>query len=295
MDKVDFFLGIGSQRCGTTLMYHLLKKYSNVFMHPVKEIQYFSKLYRSTSQNIPRLRKKCSLLKKAIEESISTDEITTKHKEIFKNLSIGDFTKIEYLDLFADIIKKNSNYNIFGEISPEYMLLDNNRIDIIKNTLGENTRILLICRHPIERTLSSLSLRNFINANSSDNHANLHLNMTNQEANLFLKEQIETDGFFIRQQIKLSSYEKSIKQFESKFSKFLVIRYEDLINDKFNVLENVNNKLDIKININEAANEISTVRYNSFSKFNITQQNLELLKKRYKNEIDFYDRYFIEK
>ncbi|TAL51617.1 MAG: hypothetical protein EPN92_00395, partial [Chitinophagaceae bacterium] len=144
-----FVIGIGSQRTGSTLLHHLLEASTNIFMHPLKELHYFDTLHRIRPKEALRdysLRQ----MAREVEKIVTAKDLNFLTKKRYKCylrankiLATNTIENINYLDLFRPCLM---NTDLLGEVTPEYMLLNDIAIENMKSVIGENAAIILICR-----------------------------------------------------------------------------------------------------------------------------------------------------
>lgn len=117
------FLVLGASKSGTTSLYHYLKQHPDIFLSDMqKEGRYFSQM--SGCFNGPG--------DDNVEKTITKDQLS-------------------YHKLFEGYQKEKA----IGDISPEYLFFHKKAIPLIKSTLGEGVRIVIILRSPVERAYSA--------------------------------------------------------------------------------------------------------------------------------------------
>lgn len=116
------FLFVGTAKAGTTSVYQYLKQHPQIEL-PVKETFYFLKnVYTDFSLGYPKQRSKEDLI----------------------------LNETSYLNLYPD--RPEITY---GEIGTGYLYHHRESIPLIKNTLGDGVKILIILRNPVSRAYSS--------------------------------------------------------------------------------------------------------------------------------------------
>ena len=144
--KPDYY-GIGVQKAGTTWLHAQLMRHPDVFMPPLKEIQYFNHLYLPEHRGWTDEHRKKHL-----------EVILKYHKSLENNQAMIDYlnecktnklTDEWYLHFFS-MAKEGQ---ITGEITPEYSLLPKEGIDHMLR-LNSDAKFILLLRHPVERDFS---------------------------------------------------------------------------------------------------------------------------------------------
>lgn len=142
------FIGIGTEKPATTWLHNILKLHPYVWMPPSKEIRFFN----DNEDNSSHFKR---VLLKRKRYKVSKRFFMFKHIKNLKWAYLYLFKKrnIEnYLKLF-----QASNYQIAGEITPSYGILNENKIAEIYKKLP-NTKIIYIVRNPIHRDWSSVCM-----------------------------------------------------------------------------------------------------------------------------------------
>lgn len=122
MNVLPNFIIAGASKSGTSSIYHYLKQHPDIFLsEDQKEGRYFSQM--EGNFNGPG--------DKHIDASITRD--------------LGSYQKL---------FEGYNNEKGIGDISPEYLYFYEKSIPLIKKTLGEEVKIILILRSPIDRTFS---------------------------------------------------------------------------------------------------------------------------------------------
>lgn len=122
MNVLPNFLIAGASKSGTSSVYHYLKQHPDIFLSEIqKEGRYFSQMRGNF--NGPGDRH--------IDDSIPRN-----------------------LNGYQKLFEGYNNEKAVGDISPEYLYFYEESIPLIKKTLGEEVKIILILRSPIERAFS---------------------------------------------------------------------------------------------------------------------------------------------
>lgn len=135
--KLPTFLIIGVQKAGTTSIYNYLAQHPEIYMSPVKETNFLTKLW-------------------------SEQEIAQRKRNPVK---ISTFE--QYCQLF-EAAKDNQEV---GEASPNYLFKYQSSAECIKHYLP-NAKLIAVLRNPIERAYSDylMHIRDAINSRSLTEH-----------------------------------------------------------------------------------------------------------------------------
>ncbi|HZY67428.1 MAG TPA: sulfotransferase [Devosia sp.] len=152
------FIGVGTQKAGTTWLWSMLKQHPQVRFSPLKEVHYFDTLYLGAARG-HRLK----LLERGVERQISElEEEGAPPQRIAQLRRLADrsfaFTDTWYGELFPT----DSPYT--GDITPNYCALPDQGIQHVKR-LSPGARLISIIRDPVERGVSSL--RHMVNEKRS--------------------------------------------------------------------------------------------------------------------------------
>lgn len=272
-----FIIGIGSQRAGTTLLHSLLGETSDAFMHPVKELHYFDTLYDLRD---PSALKEFSMrqLKREINRIIANSDLTFASKRRYKCmlrtnmlLATTPVSSIEYKDLYRPLLSSNRP---LGEITPEYMLLNESQANHFQSVVGEDATVILLCRDPVDRILSAAKLFNVYN----------NLNMDQEGLSSWLNRMLDEESAWIQAQDKYNDYKRAIGIFGKLFSRFIAIDYADLVHRPRDVARRIAEIADITIDSDRFA-EKSAKRKNSLGEQEIADIDLTIrLGERYGNQ-----------
>jgi len=282
MKKTKFVIGIGSQRAGSTLLHSILDQCTPIYMHPVKELHYFDTLFEVRHP---------SVLHKFSVNQLNTDIAKIVNAKTFgflnqryKNslrtnflLSTKKVQNIEYIDLFRPCVNANE---ILGEITPEYMILPKEGIHKMRETIGDNAKIILLARNPVKRFVSAFKL--LMHGHGSD--------MARFEEQLLAI--LATNGEWIRVQDAFNDYETTLMSYRQAFDDVLMLSYDELFNDAENTSEKLADFLSVQISLNIFKKIISN-KVNALEEtMNISQATINVLKKRYEKNQSYLDNYF---
>jgi hypothetical protein len=277
--KPKFVIGIGSQRAGSTLLHSLMDESTDIFMHPVKELHFFDTLFEIRPRtalvdySLNQIQREINhLVKKQTYEFI--DKRYKCYLRTNNILAFNNIAKIDYLDLYRPCI---SSSNFLGEITPEYMLLTEPQIEIMRNIIGSDAVIILLCRNPVDRIISAVKLVNSYN----------NLGMTDSQASNWLKDNIDNDSNWIKNQDKFNDYENTEKRFLKYFSNTIVLSYEKLISQPDVVAKLLEERIGTNVALKDFVDGIS-IRKNSLGRsFDLNSDLKNILKLRYTDSAEF--------
>ncbi|MBK9162194.1 MAG: sulfotransferase domain-containing protein [Nitrosomonadales bacterium] len=213
MDKT-FLLGVGSQKAGTTWLYKFLNGHPCTDMGFAKEYHVFDALYVPACSYIieNRMREANELYCKGVFPFDS-------RSPVFRLLDFCG-NPDNYFNYFRDLVNRDTNVLLTGDITPSYSGLPVEALQLIKAGLegrGFRVRVILIMRDPIDRCISA---------------ARLHFKMRGllpsaDEENALLRDVYDSEGFRIR-----TRYDMTIRNLESVFSgdQIAYSFYESLFN-----------------------------------------------------------------
>ena len=236
MKDKSFLLGIGSQRAGSTFLSQLLGKHPQVAIHPVKEIHYFDTLYDIRSDDLlkkfsgKRLSASINKICNATDYQFINDRWKWQLRSDLELFS-QKIRDIDYTTFFAEPAQANylKNCSFIGEITPEYMLLNETQVATVKEVIGKNAWIFLMCRNPLKRTISSFRL--IVNFNFP--------NKSHDELDQILLNLIETQHPWFLRQMKYNHYSRAYETYKSHFSKILPLCFDDLVQNPAYLLTQV--------------------------------------------------------
>ena len=149
------FLCIGAQKAGTSWLYAQLQSHPEVWMPPVKELQYFNHLY------VPEHRAWTTWhIRQGAAKALGFHH--ARHEP-------PDFGYVRYLadlastDLFTDdwylraFDRPAANGKLVGEITPEYSTIPEAGIRHLRGLLGA-VKVIYLLREPLGRALSQLRM-----------------------------------------------------------------------------------------------------------------------------------------
>ena len=164
--KYPDFLVIGAGRSGTTWLYENLNKSIDIWLPPIKELHYFDRAHKYSSQsflNDPSLFNRlfgvadhCIDFRKRVFRSLAAFAIRGQLSNFLWAIKYYLFKADNkwYASLFDKSINK-----ITGDNTPAYQMLEKSDIAAIYNLIPE-VKIIFILRNPIYRTWSQLRKKN---------------------------------------------------------------------------------------------------------------------------------------
>ncbi len=227
------FLVVGAAKCGTTSIYRLLSQHPSVYFPVLKEPRFFdSEMYKTLSQNDPR------------------------HDQLVRETV---FSLKQYKSLYAD----SQRFASRGDATATYLY--NYRISIprIKECLGDEVKIIIIIRNPVERACSAYR----------------HLYMEGWEDRSFtecllLEEQRKRENWSTLNLYRNSSnYYQQVSAFLESFNSVRVYMFEDFIINPQKTMDSITDFLDLsrldfdtRIRYNISGKPISKSAYNGIVK-----------------------------
>src|SRR3546814_8079140 len=99
------------------------------------------------------------------------------------------------------------------------MLLEESAIDGMRQIIGLDAGIVLLCRNPVKRLLSAVKLMNVYNG----------MNLTQTQADDWVRRMMDENTTWMQAQDKYNDYEKAILRFSERFPHFVAVSYDQLI------------------------------------------------------------------
>ncbi len=213
----QYLIGIGSQRCGTTLLFHLLNSMQGIFMHPLKELHYYDSLQRPPGNSFRAMQKKGAQRRLAAMrpwQGRFRGRYWRNTNELLANKEQHEYA---YSDLFR-YIPGRENFRYLGEISPSYMLLQDSWVERMRTDVGD-ARIILVERDPVQRVISAFKLHitRFVGRESRS--------FSDEELDRRFLEILETNANWVGTQRALNQYADAADRFRKHFSRVLVLDY----------------------------------------------------------------------
>ena len=279
-----FVIGIGSQRAGSSLLHTLLSKSSSAFMHPVKELHYFDTLFGHRSTTALKdfaLRE----LRREIGNIASTSDYSFMDKtykcmlRTYSILAQADISEIDYIDLYRPLL---SECSILGETTPEYMLLNEAQASIVRDRLGSDTTILLICRDPVDRLISAAKLFSVYH----------DLHMGEDELAAWINLQIDDETPWIKAQDQYNNYIHAVRVYSNLFSRFIAVSFPGLVRHPSLVAQSISEIAGLEIEVDQFV-EYSKHKENALSSIKTSDKSLlERLSTRYRDQRSYIEELF---
>ncbi len=197
------FITVGAAKSATTSIHYYLSQHPDIFMSEPKEPQYF---------------------------------VANKVKDLI-HLSISE--KDDYYNLFKESIGKK----IIGESSVFYLFFYEEAIKNIKKELGEDVKILIVLRNPIDRAFSA-----FLHIKRS--HSTFH----DKSFEDLIKLDLEKDPYLeeltpMAKIIRMGMYSEMIQAYKNAFKNVKIVLFDDFTNDTNAFLKDILTFLDVSTEI----------------------------------------------
>ena len=191
------FLIVGASKSGTSSIYHYLRQHPDVYLsEKQKEGRFFSQMqgcFQGPGD-------------KNVESTVIRD-----------------------LQSYEALFEGYTNQKAIGDISPEYLYFHERAIPLIKSTLDENVKIIIILRNPVDRAFSGYThFKRDRRENLSFEEA-LQNEDERKNQNWIWAWQYKNSGFYFRQ----------VMAFLDNFKNVKVIIYEDLRDNEQSILSEI--------------------------------------------------------
>lgn len=197
MNILPNFLVVGASKSGTSSLYHYLKQHPDIFLsEKQKEGRFFSQMVNCFDGPGDTI----------VEKTI------TKDVESYKLLFEG-----------------YNREKAIGDISPEYLYFHEQAIPLIKSTLGNDVRIIMILRNPVDRAFSAYTHFKRDKRESLSFEEALEKEMERENQHWLWTWKYKHSGF----------YTKQVKAYLDNFKQVKVFLYDDLLNSQAKVLEEI--------------------------------------------------------
>lgn len=208
--KPNLFI-VGAAKAGTTSLFNYLKNHKDIYSCPIKEPNYFN-----TELKLDNCRQEIQNKIHLNKNYFTSSKLKIKHSACIDNLE-------EYLKLFEAADSKK----IIIESSTSYLPSSNAAKEIYN--FNSESKIIIILRDPVSRKISHYNM----DLSAGKNSGNMLIDLKN-DYNLKKK------GYFISHMyLDLSLYYAQVQRYLNVFPKeqILILRYEDLLNDRDNFLK----------------------------------------------------------
>lgn len=149
------FICVGAQKAGTTWLFEMLSQNPSVWLPPLKEVHFFD-IATPTEQSKQNKRDKILKMAQRAERKGKSKGSLGKDGSAFLRSLAGDdiMTEAWYRKLFSH---PDSEGKISGEITPAYLILDDEKLAYMKSVLPD-TRIIILLREPKARNISEMKM-----------------------------------------------------------------------------------------------------------------------------------------
>jgi hypothetical protein len=268
----QYVIGVGSQRCGTTLLFHLLSSMQGIFMHPLKELHYFDSLQRPPGNSFRALQKR------GAERRLASMRPWRGHfrgrywrhtNELLANKEQHEYA---YSDLFRYIPGRSAN-RFLGEITPAYMLLTDSSLMKMRREVG-NARIILIERDPLQRVISAFKLHITRSVGRESR------SFSDAELDRRFLELLETKGTWVDLQRAFNQYADAAARYRKHFDHVLVMDHT-IFKDQAACVSRLEEFLGTRANRDQVSRHLK-VKYNSHKRgYRPSNEVIEVLQDRF--------------
>jgi hypothetical protein len=232
--KLPNFLVVGAHKSGTTSLYNYLKQHKEIYLSDRKEGLFFSDIKPF--------------------EGIGSEQ--------YNKTLLKDFN--EYKKLFENV----NNEKAIGDVSPDYLYFYENSIKNIKKYLGDNVKIIIILRNPIERAYSNYTFYVKLNLENLSFWEALQKEEERKKANMRWAFRYKEIGLYYNQ----------VKSYKESFREVMIIDFDEFKNNRKQVVKNICRFLEVDddinyINFNEIYNKSGIPKNKLLHKF-LTTDNL---------------------
>jgi hypothetical protein len=197
MNILPNFLIVGASKSGTSSIYHYLKQHPEIYLsEKQKEGRYFSQMtgnFKGPGD-------------KNIDATITRD-----------------------LKSYTALFDGYSNQKAIGDISPEYLYFYKSAIPLIRETIGEEVKIIIVLRNPVDRAFSGYTHFKRDGRETLSFEEGLSKEKERMGKNWIWAWQYKNSGFYFEQ----------VKAYLDNFKNVNVIIYEDLKNNEQKILAEI--------------------------------------------------------
>ena len=259
-DNLPNFFVVGVVKGGTTSFYHYLKQHPEVYLPPIKEVNFFSRKDINPQEFMP-----------AYAHDVDVDLASYFANGMKETIHIAHVTKEQhYKRLFSQVDGERA----IGEISNSYAICPSAAQAIRKRM--PHARIFVILRNPVERAWSQY-LMNLRQAKTTE------MNFLKE---VFSDHEAAKQGWGVNHQyLNLGLYYEQVKRYLDLFpeSQFCFLLYEDFIKNPQDVMKRVFNKLgvdpDFDVESSEIYNRRSLPRFGFLNRLLVHSGVLSTVKK----------------
>jgi len=222
------FICVGFHKCGTSWLYENLREHPEIFMPPIKELNYFlegrsipnfsyyqmlfhnSYLFKMKKHQFSKIVRNQFYWRSRNDREFSLNFVRPKHSDGWYNLLFP-------LD------------KISGDISPTYCFLENEDVKNIAERFG-HLKIIICLRNPVERVWSHVKMNNMLSGNTT---------LSTEEA--LQQAKIMVDRYPKYKDV-LTVWQKYFKKIHLVFQDEITNRPNEVMHDVLNFLECKNTK-----------------------------------------------------
>ena len=243
--RANLFI-VGAMKAGTTSFVEMLQQHPEVYISPIKEPHYFIN----------------SLPKSLYEPSRFFELDSYFEKDFPKQHHIAKIEKDEHYQKLFSLAGDEQKYR--AEASTAYLHAPESASLI--HEYNPEAKIIIITRDPLQRAFSHYKM-------------DLGLGRTSKTFDELITREIEmynNGSLFLFGYLGMSFYNDAIKRYHELFQNVLVIKFEDLIKEKEQVLERVSNFLEIDDFINLEVSKVNVSKKLRFQKLFFVLKQLGL-------------------
>jgi hypothetical protein len=155
---LNFLLGVGAQRCGTTWLYRYLQRHPAVFVSPFKELHVFDAMFAPETSGYTR-EKRFHRLRELLGKLLRGEPLDRGALMVALEryeLSLGENAYLAYFRRHV-----GPQHRVMGEITPSYSMIPARGFRFIRDFLLRESltpKVIFIMRDPVERMYSQLRL-----------------------------------------------------------------------------------------------------------------------------------------
>lgn len=146
------FMCIGAQKAGTTWLFTNLLQHPEIWLPPVKEIHYLSRLDQGVFSSWKRLRKKSWRVK--LYRSLKEDTVKFSYPNLAWKMKY--FFGLRTDKWYTSIFEPGKN-KVSGDITPAYSTMSERAVEYTYSIMPQ-AKIIFIMRNPIERAWSQAKM-----------------------------------------------------------------------------------------------------------------------------------------
>lgn len=249
-------------------------------MHPLKELHYFDTLHGVRPPEALRGYCQKQLAREldnivAAKDFLFINDVYRCYLRSCRMLGLGDVAGVEYLDLFRPFLQRRT---MLGEVTPEYMLLEPPAIASMKQVIGADATVLLVCRDPVDRLLSAVKLMNAYN----------NLGMESDAAGEWLRANLAAEGAWMQAQDGYNDYQGAVERFGSQFPRFLAISYDELTRSPSTVARRIREVAEIDIDVEKFSAASRQVKNDLGLGFELGDELRQMLSIRYRTQSEYF-------